>query len=250
MHLHAWNSPPLGALTDDDMACQPYLVEYSTEVMKQKIGYMTHLLEDTFQTDMVSHRAGRWAIDSRYVRLLVEYGYTIDCSVTPTVSWKASMGDPAGEGGTDYSGYPADAYFVDLDDPARAGNSPLLELPMTVRWPAAAWAKWIPSRLRRLRGIGRLNRRNWMRPDGRNVADLLAIIEGEVQASAPYVEFMLHSSEFMPGGSHVFRNQQQIDALYSDLERLFARAAEVYSGRTLKEYGQEVAAGLRPAARA
>ena len=39
--------------------------------MRAKVDYMTRLLEDTFQTKMVSHRAGRWAFDERYARLLV-----------------------------------------------------------------------------------------------------------------------------------------------------------------------------------
>ncbi len=61
-------------------------------MMREKVDYMTRLLEDTFQTKMVSHRAGRWAFDERYARLLVEYGYQVDCSVTPRVNWKTAKG--------------------------------------------------------------------------------------------------------------------------------------------------------------
>jgi hypothetical protein len=68
MHLHAWNSPPTDPLTDDDWRHKPYLIEYSDAAMREKVAYMTHLLEDTFQTKMVSHRAGRWAFDERYAR--------------------------------------------------------------------------------------------------------------------------------------------------------------------------------------
>lgn len=63
MHLHAWNSPPTDPLTDDDWRHKPYLIEYSDAAMRAKVDYMTRLLEDTFQTKMVSHRAGRWAFD-------------------------------------------------------------------------------------------------------------------------------------------------------------------------------------------
>ncbi|HET6491473.1 MAG TPA: deacetylase, partial [Burkholderiales bacterium] len=48
MHLHAWNSPPLEPLTDDDFRYQPYLIEYPAPVMKEKIRTLTHLLEDRF----------------------------------------------------------------------------------------------------------------------------------------------------------------------------------------------------------
>ncbi len=73
MHLHAWNSPPEIPLTDNDWANKPYLIEYPDDVMRQKVDYMTHLLEETFQTKMVSHRAGRWAMNAFYLQLLLEY---------------------------------------------------------------------------------------------------------------------------------------------------------------------------------
>ncbi len=90
------NSPPTDPLTDDDWRHKPYLIEYSDAAMREKVAYMTHLLEDTFQTKMVSHRAGRWAFDERYARLLVEHGYLVDCSVTPRVNWKTAKGAPQG----------------------------------------------------------------------------------------------------------------------------------------------------------
>ena len=65
MHLHAWNSPPIEALTEDDFRYQPYLVEYPDEAMKAKIQWLTARLEQRFDDKMVSHRAGRWARDSR-----------------------------------------------------------------------------------------------------------------------------------------------------------------------------------------
>ena len=70
MHLHAWNSPPLCPLTEDDFRYQPYLVEYPAAVMKEKIRTLTRLLEDRFGRRIASHRAGRWAFDGRYAAML------------------------------------------------------------------------------------------------------------------------------------------------------------------------------------
>lgn len=50
MHLHARNSPPEHDLTGDDWRWQPYLIEFSDEVMREKVLFMTRLLEETFQT--------------------------------------------------------------------------------------------------------------------------------------------------------------------------------------------------------
>src|ERR1051325_7305918 len=57
MHLHAWNSPPLIPLTDDDYRQQPYLIEYPTEVLQEKVRVLTDTLEQTFGVKMTSHRA-------------------------------------------------------------------------------------------------------------------------------------------------------------------------------------------------
>jgi len=132
MHLHAWNSPPLRPLTDNDHHHQPFLTEYPTEVMEEKIAHMTALLRDRFETDILSHRAGRRALDSRYAHLLVKQGYRIDCSICPGVSWRQTAGAPVGCGGPDYRHFPSRPYWMDLDHIDRPGSSDLLELPVSV----------------------------------------------------------------------------------------------------------------------
>ncbi len=49
------------------------------------------------------------------------------------------------------------------------------------------------------------------------------------------MEFMLHSSELMPGGSAIFRNASDIDRLYEHLEILFEDLSAWCCGVTLKE---------------
>ncbi|MDR2710623.1 MAG: hypothetical protein LBB65_04750, partial [Burkholderiales bacterium] len=132
-HVHAWNNPPLAPLTADDDRYQPYLIEYPDAVMREKFLVTHRLLENVFQTPMVSHRAGRWAFDARYAKLLAELHYHSDCSVTPEISWRGTLGDPKGHGGADYRAFPRHAYFLDLDHIERAGDSTLLEVPMTTR---------------------------------------------------------------------------------------------------------------------
>ena len=132
MHLHAWNCPPLVPLTSDDSRYQPYLVEYAEDIMWRKIDYITKSLEDAFGVKMKSHRAGRWSLNEVYARILVEKGYLVDCSVTPHVSWRRIPGDPGGIGGSDYSDFPATPYLMNLKDISRSGDSPLLEVPVTI----------------------------------------------------------------------------------------------------------------------
>lgn len=238
MHLHAWNSPPLVALTDDDWRHKPYLIEFPEDQIKAKVAFMTQLLEDNFQTKMLSHRAGRWAFNEYYASLLVEQGYLVDCSVTPHVNWSSSLGNPEGAGGTDYSRFPKEAYFIDLNDIAKAGNSPLLEVPMSIQLKHSGMLNHIKSGYDKLRGKNRSPSTLWLRPSGGNVENMKKVAEQSLKQGSDYIEFMLHSSEFMPGGSPTFKNEQDIERLYDDLEKLFSWISERAQGMTLAEYYQ------------
>jgi hypothetical protein len=246
MHLHAWHSPPSAALTDDDYRFNPYLIEYPDAVMRDKIRFLTDLLESTFNRKMTSHRAGRWAFDGRYAQMLIDCGYTVDCSVTPRVSWRDHRGAPQGSGGVDYTGAPEKAYFIDLNDVCRPGASVLLELPMSIMRCSPAWA----DAARRLAGKGTLPRRaidrffpelTWLRPNGRNLGAMLRLLRCARADGRQYVEFMLHSSELMPGGSPTFTDERSIDALYGDLSELFSAAQGSFRGMGVSDYAAELA---------
>lgn len=240
MHLHAWDSPPDYPLTANDRLYHPYLIEYPTHVMVSKVAYLTDLLEDTFGVRMVSHRSGRWSFDATYARVLLERGYRVDCSVTPYVSWRWTPGDPRREGGTDFSSFPDSAYFLDLEDISRAGPSALLEVPVTIvpTRPVAhrLIPRLFPSPTLTGRAVRRLFPVRWLRPNGRNLDHLLRIVDRAVVEKRPYLEFMLHSSELMPGGSPTFRDEESIETLYRDLEQLLEHATRFFQGATLAQF--------------
>jgi peptidoglycan/xylan/chitin deacetylase (PgdA/CDA1 family) len=245
MHLHAWNNPPLAPLTEDDTAHMPFLIEYPEPVMREKVSRLTAALEDAFGTRMVSHRAGRWSFNATYARVLVEHGYRLDCSVTPHVSWRIEKGDPNGKGGTDFSRFPELPYFVDVDDISRPGRSSLLEAPMTI---IPRPQPSLVAAARRTVGRTRLGRRAldrvapavaWLRPNGRNTRLLLWLLEVVERERRPYAEFMLHSSEFMPGGNPIFPNASDVERLYAQLRELFSAAAGRFRGLTLDEFDAE-----------
>lgn len=248
MHLHAWNSPP--ALTGNDLHGMPYLIEFPAAVIAEKVKFMTVLLEDTFGVKMVSHRAGRWAFNEVYARILVDHGYRVDCSVTPHVSWENDKGFMDGPGGTDYRRFPTEAYFIDPTDISRPGNSPLLEVPVTI----APDRSMLGDAVRRLSGLmprvcQRAVRRvfpaaSWFRPSGRNLGSMQSLLRSRTDSA--YIEFMLHSSELMPDGSPIFRTERSIDRLYDHLEQLFAEAQDNYRGLTLAEFRDEFDATSAP----
>jgi len=241
MHLHAWDTPPLLPLTPDDSATHPYLTEYPAGLLRAKIGTMTEYLEDLFGTKMLSHRAGRFGFDAVYARALVDFGYQVDCSVTPYVSWQRQAGDPAGVGGPDFTSFPADAYFLDLDDIARSGASPLLEVPVTILSPKRLGPVRILQRQLDRTALGRrvaarLLADRWFGIESDNKATLLDIIRIARRERRAYLEFFLHSSELMPGGRSWFPDAASIERLYRDLDEVFHAAAQHFEGQTLAEF--------------
>ncbi|MGH1480663.1 MAG: deacetylase [Geminicoccales bacterium] len=255
MHLHAWNSPPLTPLTEDDNRYHPYLIEYPDEVMAEKISVMTKLLEDIFQTKMTSHRAGRWAFDERYARLLLEHGYKVDCSITPHVSWASRKGDPAGSGGSNYRYCSEKPYFTDPADPKRPGGSGLLEVPMTVKRAGGTFGRLVDDHTGDMSLMRRAVQKicplvSWLRPNGRNRSEMIGLLDRIIVDGTGHAEFMLHSSEFMPGGSPTFQNETSIEALYEDMIALFEAAGNHFAGATLTEFHDQAIQGDLAYARA
>jgi hypothetical protein len=76
----------------------------------------------------------------------------------------------------------------------------------------------------------------WLRPNGRNGLQLLEIVEEILAEGRSYAEFMLHSSEFMPGGSPTFQTEADIERLFNDLSVLFSAVRGRFRGATLAEY--------------
>ncbi|MBS0856613.1 MULTISPECIES: deacetylase [unclassified Tatumella] len=238
MHLHAWNSPPEYPLTDDDWKWQPYLIEYPDDQLIAKVRFMTELLEESFQTPMRSHRAGRWAFDERYAAILSKLGYCVDCSVTPRVNWAFNSGAPQGNGGTDYTHFPRQAYFIDPEDISRPGSHGLLEVPMSTDYKHSPMVTRLKQGVDKLRGRHRSPSVYWLRPSRDNLPAMKRVVERNLAAGSDYVEFMLHSSEFMPGGSPTFKTAADIEALYANLEQLFSCLHSRTTGMTLFEYYQ------------
>lgn len=211
MHLHAWNTPPFFDLPKHEHARKPYLIEYPEQIMEQKIISMTRLLEEKFGKKPVVHRAGRWAMDERYFRLLHKHGYIADCSVTPGVNWDNNWGMTPGFHGSDYSKCSIRPQMI----------HGVLEVPVSI-----------------IKGKN-YNNPIWLRPKRENLSEMLHIVNSRKKTKIDCLEFIIHSSELMPGGSPTFCDNDSIEKLYDDLGRLFGKIAMDYSGVGLEEYAKK-----------
>lgn len=232
MHLHAWSTPPeyeIPHVTDE----KPYLIEYPVDTMEAKIKTMTSVIEERFGFRPLSHRSGRWAMDENYFKLLCKYGYSVDCSVTPGISWREHKGR-SGIPGSDYSREKNTAHMTE---------SGVLEVPLS----CDKMHMFLPDSIRSFRNVlgetKRLitGRPQWLRIDNTiSSAGANKLAERLSKNNADYLMFMIHSSELMPGGNPTFKNEKDIEWLYDRLEELFGLIKELgYEGKSLKDYANE-----------
>lgn len=233
MHLHAWNSPPYFELPVFHQGA-PYLIEYPTNIMEEKIAYMTKHIYELTGIKPTTHRAGRWAMNQDYYDFLIKYGYKVDCSVTPHINWEKSVGRTEGASGSDYTNYPEKPYYVK----STVNEAVILEIPLTVR---KSRKYFVPDCLTYKAFIGNIlsmirGTTLWLRPNGHNLKQMETLIEKVTKSKDDYLMFMLHSSEFMPGGSPTFKTEESIENLFLNLKFIFDNISKEYRGITLREY--------------
>jgi len=246
-HLHPWTTPPFIKERAWEDKTHRFPHELSDDEMKSKLSILTQAIIDNFGIRPKSFRAGRWGFDARLARELIRQNYIVDCSVTPKVSWKKNMGDPAAKGGPDFRFFRSDPYFLDTHDISKAGHSSLLEVPMTILF--TGWFKKENILLQNIvlripdsfikKVINRLLfRLKWFRifPNS-TPGDFKRLYRSAKKNNLPVLEFMIHSSELMPGGSPYAKTREQLEKTYYNLEKMlgFLKKQGV-KGTTLSEF--------------
>lgn len=223
IHIHAWNNPPQYELKRRYPG-NPYLTEYPETIMREKFRYTYDLLKEKTGISVKSHRSGRWAMDERYFKILEEFGVFADCSFTPNISWKGVPGATV-PSGSDYENVPVNSHKI----------GSVVEVPVTVRH----FSHYYPSGsfLHRFKSV-MCGSNIWLRPALTGVQDMRALIDlVDKEHGTDYLEFMVHSSELMPGGSPYAITENDIDDLYSRIKFVFNYVKALgFVGETLEHY--------------
>lgn len=233
MHLHAWNNPPFYEIPLVKNQGLPYLIEYPEDIIDQKIKMITDEIIKKTGVHPVSHRAGRWAINDIYLRKLKKNGYFIDCSVTPGIDWRSSLGGTSNAMGMDYR--------KELRQISKREG--IFEIPVTTYRNHELFWEREESLKRNIHEIynGIKGRESYLRPNGRNLKELMWVIDENLRRdSDDYLMFMLHSSELMPGGSPLFQDAFSIERLYKHINTVFSYLYNFYECVTLKEYVEQI----------
>lgn len=230
MHIHAWNSPPYYQLSKK-FSGNPYITEYPNEIIEKKVLEIVKILEERFECPISSCRSGRWATNDAFFSSLVKAGIKVDCSVTPGLDLSKIQGYSI-NCGNDYSRYKREVIEI---------FPGLLEVPMTTKvvrcLPRGSIKHKIKSAL--------IGTEMWLRPIGKSVRDLVALTESVEQEKVDFIEFMIHSSELMPGGSPYFKNNDDIDESYRIMREYFSYLAKKgYKGEKLSEFAHIKKEGL------
>lgn len=220
MHLHAWNSPPNVEL-DGPYSGNPYITEYHKIDILKKHAYLKELIIDKFGIVPVSYRAGRWATNDDLFDVLEELGFLVDCSVTPGINHKAPG-----------------VTVLHANDYSNAERKPhklrdhLWEIPMTTDLKRSIHGNTVKRKLvNMVRGEQR-----WLRPALQNASEMKELIKDSIKIESPYLMFMIHSSELMPGGSPYCANMKDVQEYLSKLEDIFISIKDIGKGYSLKDY--------------
>lgn len=226
LHIHAWNTPPIVDVPKI-YSGQPYITEYKEEEIESKIIATKELLEQQFETQITSHRSGRWALSEQYLRVLDKYGIKTDCSVVPQTSFYALAGRSVAHGNDYTKARRIPSYIY--------GN--ILEVPMTARKIHRLGAGSLRHRLKNLLA----GEQCWLRPLRTDLQALKNLTEYvEKEGEVDYLEFMIHSSELLPAANPYFQTTGDVEDLFACMEEYFSFLREKgYVGITLKEYTKQ-----------
>ncbi len=212
-HLHGEYAEP-GAWEPE--VTRDFQRDYEGDVEHQKLTYLTDQFISAFQYQPVSFRAGRFGIGPRTIGSLESLGYSVESSVTPNVDW-SNQGSP----GLSFEGAPTQPYRPDQENPAKVGNSSLLEIPVTIR----------RRFLNALPGIGKRVEPRWLRPTWMNGDALVRLAEDEiadarrVSPGRPVIlNAMLHNTEIVPYASPYANTEQEAKVILDRLRSLLAFA--------------------------
>ena len=228
-HLEPWTTPPFIDAEMRNPAMQAFPSELSHDCFAQKLATLTAEIERSVGRAPRSFRAARWGVSGTMLSELLRQGYIADCSVTPKISWQKMAGLPGGPGGPDFRRAPVVPYRPSAKDISKPGCGRIVEVPMTVLYtgpfvregsnPARWFSRMGEGILKRI--LNRfLFRGEWLRigPHSRS-RDWEALHRAAQRNRLDVLEFMIHSSELMPGGSPLVRTEEHAEAV---LEKMSA----------------------------
>jgi hypothetical protein len=218
-HLHPWCTPPLEL---DGRWRVTYPHQLPAAVQLAKMETLCAAIASAFGAWPRSYRAGRWGFDASTVPVLERLGFAVDTSVRP-LWWDRGAGAPS------FRSAPVNPYRLDGGDASRAGESRVVEVPVSCAFvgplPAllARVAAFVPAAPGMRYALERLGLRSLL-PEQQTLAEMCALVDALVARGAPVLNVMFHSSTAMPGATPFVRDRTQLEHFVTRVERLLEHA--------------------------
>jgi hypothetical protein len=214
-HHHVWDTPPC---EPDEARGLPYALQIPLHRFREQLALLTNAIGKTAGYAPVSYRSGRYGFDATHTAVLEKAGYLVDTSVHPLLY-------ETHRGGPDFVDAPLTPYLLSYDSAVRPGDSSLLEVPISAalnrslpQWMVRAYGRAPQAyHTKRLLRLARIVKTCWLRPSYSSLDDMKRLARRMVEADAPVLNLMFHSSEAIVGGSPYNTTQGELNAF---LERL------------------------------
>lgn len=221
MHIHAWNTPPLGPQHQVSEK-ESFLHNIPREIAIKKLQAVLQAF-DEHGLKPTSFRGGRYSTCNWMQEFLSEHGIIADASILPFTTWPD-------EGAPDFRN--RDLFPVRKQ--MQHGKNGLWEIPLTLAYtkkPFSFWRKFYelgettPFRQFRMTALAErlLVKRIWLNlehPLGKHSAKLIHRLRKE---KLPCINFTLHSSSLVAGLNSYSPTQSDVRNLYARLDSCFTR---------------------------
>lgn len=214
LHLHQWVTPPQSVTNTPYTSYQANL---PSELHREKLRTLIETFRRTFGIDPIAHRAGRYGVSPAVQADLLAQGIWLDSS--PSAGF-----DQGGDGGPDFTGHSARAWWRKTDAAGRSllclpvsGGRMLRGTSLVLPGPKGAPDASGPltSVLKRMSAPVRLS------PEGYELDDLKSLTNALIRENISIMTFSLHSTSLTEGATPYSETAQMIDALLARSDAYF-----------------------------
>lgn len=195
---------------------------YPNEIEYQKLKNLTDLFVNKFGYGPTSFRAGRFAAGTNTIKSLEKLGYLVDSSVTSCVDWDYP------EGRADFLHASSQPYFPSRDNILKAGNSKVLEAPVSIvcsrfrRYFHYSGNMVIFRRLNMI--IDKIFPACWLRPSVQSSKEMIYVIKKLIKQYQGrdfiVLNMMFHSMEVIPNASPYTKTEKECEVLLKRIEEV------------------------------
>lgn len=208
-HLHPWCNPPYFGNTGEK---ESHVIMLPKQQVEQKFISLMSRLENQFNVTPRSFRTGRWGIDAKTLKIIIDKGLEVDSSIYPF--YKNNY--------FSCHGSPLLPYRPDLSNPLNKSTTQhnFVEFPVTVgfnhknfRLCERIYNTLAHPRIRQLHLVGlawrtHILRKIYLSPELSSARDMLKLCRVSLANNYPVLHMFMHSSGLIDNNNSHFGKQQ------------------------------------------